>query len=267
MIAVLFATSFSGCRKQDSLTMDITPRSLEVEIEAGQSVFFRVNISSTSPVSRFMITRIGNNEPDSIMLDSMPGTKNFSINWGLKTVKNATKPIQLLFKAIDDKGNEVSNQRLVIPTLKNSLLLFSNNIMFSSGNLNFNAFDLNQMAAVTYDSLLYDSLPNMKPDIRELKNSKINNPEVATRYWYSPSGGKFVKLQGVNFENTSKTELMSVFSGGYPMLNYTDSLKVGDIYAFKTALTDPDQMVCLLKIESIASGAGILAKYVFSVRK
>jgi hypothetical protein len=247
--------------------MEITPKSLEVEVEAGQSVFFRVNISSTSPIARFIITRIGNNAPDSVMLDSMPGSKNFTLNWGLKTDKNSTKTIQLLFKAIDDVGNEISNQKLVIPSQKNSLVLFPDNIMFTSGSLKFNAFDLNQMTAVTYDSLLYDTMPNMKPDIRELVNSKMSNPEMATHYWYSPSGGKFVRLQSISFENVTKTELMSVFSGGFPMLNYTDSLKTGDIYAFKTSITDPEQMICLLKIESIVSNPGTLAKYVFSVKK
>jgi hypothetical protein len=247
--------------------MDITPKSLEVEVEAGQSIFFRVNVTAPVSIVKFTITKIGNNSFDSILLDTIPGTKSFSVNWGLRTNKNATSNIQLLFKAIDENGNEVADQRLVIPGLKNNLILFANNTMFCSGNAIFNAFDFNDMAAKTYDSALYDTLPNLKPDIREFSSTKINNPEIASRYWYSPSGGKFIKVHGMDFENVTKTELVNIFSSGLPVLQYTDSLKTGDVYAYKTALTDPNPVLCLLKIESIVSGQGILAKYVFSVRK
>lgn len=264
---VLFATSFWGCRKQDSLIMDLTPKALELEVEAGQSIFFRINITAPVKIVKFTVTKIRINAPDSILLDTLPASKSFSLNWGLKTKKNSNENIQLLFKAMDENGNEVSDQRLVKSAVKNTLVLFSNNTMFSAGNTSFNSFDLNEMTAKTYDSALYDTMPNLIPDLRELAITKDNNAEIATKYWYSPSGGKFIKIQGLNFESASKTEVINVFSSGLPALQYTDSLKVGDVYAFKTAITDPNPLTCLLRIENIVSGNGILAKYIFSVRK
>lgn len=268
--ALLFSVALCflslSCRKEDSLLLKITPEELEIPVEAGDDVHFRISVSSPSPVSRLIIESIGNGM-DSVLLDTVPMTKSFFMNWSYQTPINSLKNVQLLFRAINDAGDEFTAQRLLVVQMDDALSLIYDNLMYSVKNGSFNSFDFFSMSSVTYDSSLFDSLQGLLPDVREFNNNPNATPNEISGFWYSPSGGKFVKTTSVNFSNIKKEELLGFFNGSYNPLNYTDSLQVGDIYAYKSAANDTTPVVCLFRIDEMIFGPNTQARYKFSVKK
>lgn len=246
--------------------LDVSPRELEIGGEPGELILFRINASSDAVLEQFTITRVGN-FPDTILLDTLINGKSFSLNWGVNTPQNVNQDIHLLFRIIDEDGSVSTEQRVIRPAFQNTLQEFTNNIMFSYANASFNAYDLNTVNVVTYDSLLFDSLPELKPDLREFNNNPLATPFDLSGLWYSPSGGKFVKTGSLNFSSANKADLVNYFNGNFIQTNFTDSLEAGDIYAFRSKPDSAGSFYCLIRIDQVNFNGSSPANYVFSVKK
>jgi hypothetical protein len=238
---------------------------LEIEGNPGESVVFRINATSGVPLDRFTIVQSGNLS-DSVLIDTIVSGKSFSLTWNVRIPEITEDAIQLVFSIVDEDGNVNTDQRLIRPVIQNTLVEYNNNLMYSCFNTSFNAFDLKTILTVTYDSLLFDSVPALLPDLREFNNNPAATPFDISGYWYSPSGGKFVKTTSLNFNGVSKSDILNYFNGGFIGSNLTDSLHVGDIYAFKSVAGTSGSFVCLIKIDKIDFGS-TPARYLFSVKK
>lgn len=263
VLIILLLTSILGCREKENIFLGITPAELEIQVNAGDPVYFRIDASSDISLRTCTITRIGN-ALDSVILDTVFNSKSFYKSFAFQTPPGSTNEIKLLFKLTDEDGNVASAQRIIFPTNTGLLAEYTNQLMYTFYSANLNAYNFSQISAVTYDSALYAANPSLKPDLRELNNDPNATPFDLSRLWFSPSGGKFVKTASLNFSTATNSQVTGFFDGNYIETNFTDTLQIGDIYAYKSGGTIP--FYCLIKIDQLNSGSGP-ASYVFTVKK
>ncbi len=254
-----------GCKKPDSCYLDISPKGIEISANPGQNIYFQLQGSSGVKLSRLSILRTGNVQ-DTLLLDTAINVKSFSLNWMFKTPTTSTNNINLVFTLSDEDGNVFKDQRVIILNTSSALVENINNVMYSKANALLNSFNLSSLNPITYDSLLFDSLPQLLPDLRELNNNPLASQFDVSGLFYSPSGGKFVKANSVNYSIATQSDLQSLFNGNFNETAITDSLKVGDIYAFKSNASAANQVLCFIKIDQIIFGSSP-GKYVFSIKK
>lgn len=265
LIGCLVAFLFDGCKKPDGCYLTISPKEIEINANPGENVFFQLQGSSDVKLSRLSILRTGNGQ-DSILLDTAINLKSISLNWAYKTPSTSTNNVSLIFTLSDEGGNVFKDQRLIVLNSTTVLTEYVNNVMYSMPNTLLNSFSLSSLTPISYDSLLFDSLPQLLPDLRELNNNPLASAFDVSGLFYSPSGGKFVKANSVNYSLATKNDLQTFFNGNFNETVITDSLKVGDIYAFKSNAASTNQVLCFIKIDQIFFGT-TPGKYVFSIKK
>ena len=254
-----------GCKNPNECYLSISPRSIEINANPGENLYFQLQGSSGVKLSRLSVLRTGNAQ-DTLLLDTAINVKSFSLNWLYKTPTSNTSSVTLVFTLTDEDGNVFKDQRKILINSSSVLTEYVNNMMYSMPNSLFNSFDLYSMAPITFDSLLFDSLPQLLPDIREFNNNPLASPFDVSGLFYSPSGGKFVKASNINYSSATKSDLVTLFNGSFNITTTTDSLKVGDVYAFKSNPSSTDSTICLIKIDQILFGSSP-GKYVFAIKK
>ncbi len=138
-----------------------------------------------------------------------------------------------------------------------SLASYYNEQFFASQNENYNGYSLATLEPVSQNQ-------GITPDLAELDNDTIQDPNALTYRWFSPSGCGMVKASNLDFNTVTRDVLPVTFNASVP-LQFTDSLEIGDIYIFKKVLNDIP-FYYLVRITGFEGGT-VSARYIFDVKK
>jgi hypothetical protein len=164
---------------------------------------------------------------------------------------------KFVFVASDGNRIEYLKRFILSDEVDVALATYYNEEFFSSQNKSYNGYSLSSLEPVSQNQ-------GITPDLAELDNDTIQDPNVLTYRWFSPSGCGIVKASNLDFNTITKDVISVTFDASVP-LQYTDSLEIGDIYIFKKVL-DNVPLYYLVRITDFEGGT-VSARYIFDVKK
>ena len=255
-IALLLVALFS-CKKEDkNSSLTILPADNYLLRDTSNVINFTIKVESTNDLARYRITQTINNSTVTIK-DELISGKSF-IDWYDYTVPNSIQgygrhEIKLIFTTIDVKGAEMNRAKLIYVDINDRTLAESSgNTMYSALSNQFNAYDI------------LTSTPKYNTDSTAhiFDFTKPNVNDTLGRVWISPSGVKFVKLNGFDYANATASSVTNAYNSSVKndtLRNLTD----GDIVVTKVGST----YVAIKMIYVIDDVGNSNDRYFFSIKK
>jgi hypothetical protein len=257
IVTTLLMLAFFSCSKDDnSSNLTILPADNYLLRDTSNVINFTIKVESTNDLARYRITQTINNSTTTIK-DELISGKNY-IDWFDYTVPNSFQnygrhEIKLIFTTIDVKGAEMNRAKLIyVDITDRTLAENSGNTMHSALSNQFNAYDL----------LANTPKYNTDSTAHIFDYTKPNVNDTLGRVWISPSGVKFVKLNGFDYANATASSVTNAYNSSVKndtLRNLTD----GDIVITKVGNT----YMALKMVYVIDDAGNANDRYIFSVKK
>lgn len=255
-IALLIVALFSCKKDESNSNLTIIPADNYLLRDTSNVINFTIKVESTNELARYRITQTINNSTITIK-DELISGKNF-IDWFDYTVPNSIQgygrhEIKLIFTTIDVKGAEMNRAKLIYVDINDRTLAESSgNTMYSALSNQFNAYDL------------LSNTPKYNTDSTAhiFDFTKPNVNDTLGRVWISPSGVKFVKLNGFDYANATASSVTNAYNSSIKndtLRNLID----GDIVVTKVGTT----YMAIKMIYVIDDVGNSNDRYIFSIKK
>lgn len=252
----LIITTYSCSKDEDSSGISVTPGENYLIRDTGNVVNFTVKINSKNDLSKYRITETINNSTTTIKELNISG-KNY-IDWFDYKVPNVFNTygrheIKLIFSAFDAKGAIMSRAKLIYVDINDRTLTeYSGNTMYSALSNQHNAYDLITRTP-KYNT---DSTSHI------FDFTQPNAGDSLGKTWISPSGVKFVKLNGFDYANATEGTVTNAYNSS--VKNDTlRNLQPEDIIITKVGTT----YMALKMVYVIDDTGNANDRYMFSIKK
>lgn len=256
-IAIVALIALVSCNKEEkSSNLTILPAENYLLRDTSNVINFTIKVESTNDLARYRITQTIDNSTTTIK-DELISGKNY-IDWFDYTVPNSFQgygrhEIKLIFTTIDVKGAEMNRAKLIyVDITDRTLAENSGNTMYSALSNQFNAYDL----------LTNTPKYNTDSTAHIFDFTKPNTNDTLGRVWISPSGVKFVKLNGFDYANATASSVTNAYNSSVKndtLRNLTD----GDIVITKVGST----YMALKMVYVIDDVGNANDRYIFSIKK
>ncbi len=256
-IAIVTLIALVSCNKEEkSSNLTILPAENYLLRDTSNVINFTIKVESTNDLARYRITQTIDNSTTTIK-DELISGKNY-IDWFDYTVPNSFQgygrhEIKLIFTTIDVKGAEMNRAKLIyVDITDRTLAENSGNTMYSALSNQFNAYDL----------LTNTPKYNTDSTAHIFDFTKPNTNDTLGRVWISPSGVKFVKLNGFDYANATASSVTNAYNSSVKndtLRNLTD----GDIVITKVGST----YMALKMVYVIDDVGNANDRYIFSIKK
>ena len=256
LFGLLLIIAFVGCTTKESLYMDVTPKDFQLQQNPFDTIYFKVFITSPTPVSRFIAKINKTNATKKTVLDTVLNSKkcNFEILYGVPLYYDTTQ-LTAEFIAQNVDGDEFN-------VLKSIQVCPKTQILKELAGCTF--YSLKSSKNSGYNLVKNESL---KPefnlaDIIDIKDTSVNETLSAT--WFSPKKGRFVRYNEFDYANATNLNVKSAFTSG-TKLEMLSQIKTGDIILYGN---EASTFYCVLKITSVTDQPGSEDdKYEFNLKK
>lgn len=254
--SLLLIAMLSCSKEEKNSNLTILPADNYLLRDTSNVINFTVKVESTNDLARYRITQTIKNSTITIK-DELISGRNY-IDWFDYTVPNSIQgygrhEVKLVFTTIDVKGAEMNRAKLIYVDINDRTLAESSgNTMYSSLSNQFNAYDL----------LTNTPKYNTDSTAHIFDFTKPNTNDTLGRTWISPSGIKFVKLNGFDYANATASTVTNAYNSSVKndtLRNLTD----GDIVVTKVGTT----YMALKMIYVIDDVGNTNDRYIFSLKK
>jgi hypothetical protein len=227
LITLVFIFLFTACeegKEQDNLLVFINPEEGVIEVNSQEFVSFRINSESESIINQVKINVAIDNKEIIELLDSVPNQSSFFYTFDYYTTLCAEiSQLKFSFEIIDSQSNIKKLVRMIKVLPKEQALVESTgHVFYSYFSGRADAFNIKDKEALigslhADEKLFIQDDTTSRDDINSLSGK-----------WISPSGGKFLKFNQLDYANASYNDAKKVFDSGSP-LEFADNLSDGDI--------------------------------------
>jgi hypothetical protein len=256
LICLLVFTS-CGDKKSDKPFLKIIPEDIFIQTYTGEKIVFTIHVLSDYKLTNLVITKKHPGEQESTVLDSAINLMNLNYEWAFRSPNDIEEDLEIFFKVTNEKGYQTVTKRILVFQGKKleettGLKIYSGNSGLPSA---FNLVTLQPMA-LSADSALRD--------IQEYQaDTSFTN---LSHKWVSPSGCRFVKLNGFDYANASGASAKAGYQIG-TVLTEIANIAIGDVYIIKVVRL-PVETYAVVKINNIIDNEGRSNDfYEFSVKK
>jgi hypothetical protein len=264
LLSVLVALLFCGCKKdkEASPLLFITPDDIVLNYSMGQVVTFTIKASTPVGFSNLTISYKEQGTFSQTIIDStLSGVANFNWNYEYKIPSQATAYVMdIYFNFTDKNGTVLSGARRINVSVNNSTLSeYSGNVFYSKKSGHEDSYNLINRVAL-YSNVAATS-------VRDIQNDgTYDSVDSLARSWVSPSGSKFVRFNGYDYDNATYASVVNTYDSGVKV-DTIKNLQQGDILFTKVTRNNVDSYM-VLKLTSIFDLTGASNDtYIFSIKK
>lgn len=257
---VLIGLFFIRCndKQSDKPFIVVLPDNSNIQAYTDDKIVFSVKVLSDFRLTNFTITKQYKGESELIILDSVINAMNLNFQWSFHIPDDVEEDFYLRFKVTNENGYQSVATKILIFNGKKfeettGLKMYSANSGLPSA---FNLVTL-QLLPISTDST--------GRDIQEFQaDTSFTNLSYK---WISPSGCRFVKLNGFDYSNASGSSAKAGYEVGIP-LSEVANIVIGDIYIIKIVRLQSESSYAVIKINNIIDSEGRNNDfYEFSVKK
>jgi len=255
---------FFSCKKdkENSPAVFVTPSDIVLNYTMGEVVTFKITANSSNGLKRMKISSKEANAYTQVLVDSsLSGQEKISQTFEyLIPVKSESYTIDLYFIFTDNNNEEIPAARTLIVS-KGTIMLteYSGNVFYSKDSGKEDAYDLMNRTPL-YSSTATVSLMDIK------NNGDYDNTDSLSASWVSPSGIKFVRFNGYDYDNASYASMVSAYESGIK-LDTIKNITQGDVIFTKITRNTIDTYL-IIKTTSVIDQPGSLNDfYIFRIKK
>ncbi|MCB9335587.1 MAG: hypothetical protein H6586_05520 [Flavobacteriales bacterium] len=255
---ILSLVLFHSCKKDEEQNsgITITPTEDYLLRDTSDVINFTVKIESRNELAKYRVTQTINNSTITVKEETISGKTH--IDWYDYTVPNSFNTygrheIKLIFSSFDVSGNTMNKAKIVYVDINDRTLSeTSGNTMYSALSNQFNAYDL-LTNTPKYNS---DSTSHV------FDFSTSNPSDSLGKTWISPSGIKFVKLNGFDYANATESTVKNAYNSSIK----NDTIR--NIAPQDVIITKVNQTYMALQLIYVIDDVGVNQdRYIFNIKK
>ena len=250
----------SGCSdKEDSpIIFSLKPKESIINVAIGDKTIFQLDIRSTDPMKRLLITSQDLKYGLVVLTDSTLNTTRLIYDFVYEApIISDSAIIKLTFSITDQNFNDITLVRQIRVIGDNSLLEESTgHVLFSATSGGYSAFNLDMVQPLSRnepDSLLH------------FADHSVDSIHFNTlsREWYSPAGYRFVRFEGFSYPEATKTKLQNAYDSGIKLSSVND---IGNDDVILIGYEE-EAMAVIYIVQVIDIDSTLNDKYLFNMKK
>jgi len=261
---VLLVSLFISCKEENSPSLLlIEPKALELKMNSGEIIEFKINCSSNIDLNTLRITSKEENTFTKVILDTALTADKFVMTFEYQAPSVVDKKSFLLtFILTDANSNQTEIPKTIIVSPVDLVLKEkTGNVMYSHLSKKFDAFNLETLEPI-YSTHNFSGIIHIKDNsIDTVDHNQLS------RNWISMAGLQFIRYNDFDYANATYISVRKAYEVGIKN-PYLYDINEEDIILTKLNKINADSGFVVIRIVNVIDSDSTLTdRYIFNVKK